>query len=85
MICGTEYKNSLESRTHHGKQNKAKLDTVICEGNNSNRGLYIHVPARCMSQFSIFCPSCGSFFVNVALVIGPLYGGVQLLANYSYF
>ena len=37
---------------------------------NSYRGLCIHVPARVMGQFAIFCPGYRSCFVNLALVMG---------------
>ena len=40
------------------------------ERGNSYRGLGIHVPARVMGQFAIFCLGYRSCFVNLALVMG---------------
>ena len=39
-------------------------------GGNSYTGHGIHVPARVMGQFAVFCPGYGSCFVNFALVMG---------------
>ena len=39
-------------------------------GGNFYRGLCIHVPARVMGHFAIFCPGYGSCFVNLALIMG---------------
>ena len=51
---------------------------------NSYTGHGIHVPARVMGQFAVFCPGYGSCFVNFALVIGLLYGDLpQLWINIS--
>ena len=41
----------------------------------------IHVPARVMGQFVVFCPDYGSCFVNFALVTGLLYGDLLQLWN----
>ena len=42
-------------------------------GGYSYRGLGMHVPARVMGQFAIFCPGYRSCFVNLALVMGSVY------------
>ena len=42
------------------------------EGGNSYTGHGIHVPARVMGQFAVFCPGYGSCFVEFALVMGLL-------------
>ena len=53
-------------------------------GGNSYTGHGIHVPARVMGQFAVFCPGYGSCFVNFALVTGLLYGDLpQLCINVS--
>ena len=50
------------------------------------RGPGIHVLARAMGQFAIFCPGYGSCFVNLALVMGLLYGDLlPLWVNVSYW
>ena len=48
-------------------------------GGNSYTGHGIHVPARVMGQFVVFCPGYGSCFVNFALVMGLLYGDLSQL------
>ena len=53
-------------------------------GGNSYTGHGIHVPARVMGQFAVFCTGYGSCFVNFALVMGLLYGDLpQLWINVS--
>ena len=53
-------------------------------GGNSYTGHGIHVPARVMGQFAVFCPGYGSCFVNFALVMGLLYVDLpQLWINVS--
>ena len=39
----------------------------------------IHVPARVTGQFVVICPGYGSCFVNLALVMGLLYGDLPQL------
>ena len=54
-------------------------------GGNSYRGLGIHVPARIMGQFAIFCPDNGSCFVKLALVMDLFYRHLpQLWVNSSF-
>ena len=51
---------------------------------NSYMGHGINVPARVMGPFAVFCPGYGSCFVNVALVMGLVYGDwPQLWINVS--
>ena len=57
-----------------------KRDVILTEGgSNSYTGHGIHVPARIMGQFAVFCPGYGSCFVNFALVMGLPYGDLQQL------
>ena len=41
--------------------------------------LSIHVPARVIGPFALFCPGYGSCFVNFSLVLGLLYGDLSQL------
>ena len=45
---------------------------LLTAGGNSFRGLSIHVSARVMGKFEIFCPGYRSCFVNLALFMGLL-------------
>ena len=39
----------------------------------SHRGLGIHVSARVMGKFAIFCPGYGSSLANLTLLMGLLF------------
>ena len=63
---------------------QCRLPTTRGGGGNSYTGHGIHVPARVMGQFAVFCPGYGSCFLSFALVMGLLYGDLpQLWINVS--
>ena len=49
-----------------------KINRKPSQGANSYKGLGIHLPAKVISEFVIFCPGYWSCFVNLALVMGLL-------------